>query len=310
MEKTLVLPKGQNLWRTEELREAGLNDREIRSLSQSGEVVRLRRGCYVRGSFWADLTDKERNVQVIMAHAHGTLTTSTGAFVYSHPSAARLHGLHLWDVTETVHITQQAHPGTTTHGAGVVAHIRRITSAGLATVRGLPCTSLERTVVDCCLMLNYRQSLILMDHALRLGADIDQLRDACAGLTGRNGVKTLRRVLDSADSRSESPGETLARELVARLNIKAPVPQLEVLTSAGRHRLDFGWQEEKVGLEFDGKVKYFDYKPTDQVLFEERRREKALTNEGWRILRVEWKHLFREQAFKNLVLSALRTQYT
>ena len=67
---------------------------------------------------------------------------------------------------------------------------------------------------------------------------------------------------------------------------------------AGRHRLDFAWKEEKVALEFDGKIKYFDYSPTAEVLFEERRREKALVEEGWRFVRVEWKDLFREQEFK------------
>ncbi|WP_426999227.1 type IV toxin-antitoxin system AbiEi family antitoxin domain-containing protein [Pseudarthrobacter sp. N5] len=251
---------------------------------------------------------RKRSVQLILAHAHGTLTTSTGAFAYSHISAARLCSLYLWDVPDTVHITQQTHPATSTHGAGVAAHTRKLAPGDLATVNGLPCTSLERTVVDCCLLLNYRQSLILMDHALRLGADEDNLREACARLAGRNGVKTLRRVLDTADARSESAGETLCRELLSRLNIKAPTLQMEVRTSAGLHRMDFGWKEERVALEFDGRTKYFDYAPTDQVLFEERNREKALTNEGWRVIRIGWKHLFREQEFKTLILQALRNQ--
>lgn len=301
------LPDGQGLWRTEELYAAGLNDRTTRNLVQAGELVRLRRGCYVRGGLWQKQTAPQRSLQLILAHAHGTLTTSTGSFVYSHTSAARLHALYLWDVPDMIHVTQQTHPASSTHGAGVVAHTRRVTSLDLTTVNGLPSTSLERTVVDCCLVLNYRQSLILMDHALRLGADREKLRDACARLVGRNGVKTLRRALEGADPRSESPGETLSRELLDRLNIKAPELQLQVRTSAGLHRLDFGWKDEKVALEFDGKTKYFDYKPTDQVLFEERRREKELVNDGWRVLRVEWKHLFREQELKNLVLGALRS---
>jgi very-short-patch-repair endonuclease len=69
--------------------------------------------------------------------------------------------------------------------------------------------------------------------------------------------------------------------------------------------MDFAWKVEKVALEFDGKSKYFDYRPTDEVLFEERRREKALTEDGWLFVRVEWKDLFREQEFKNRLLRAL-----
>lgn len=104
------------------------------------------------------------------------------------------------------------------------------------------------------------------------------------------------------------PGETLTRELILRCRIKPPELQLEVLSRAGRHRLDFAWKEEKVALEFDGKTKYFDYKPTAEVLFEERRREKALTEEGWSFVRVEWKDLFREQEFKSRLLRALASR--
>lgn len=61
-----------------------------------------------------------------------------------------------------------------------------------------------------------------------------------------------------------------------------------------------------MAVEFDGKVKYFDYKPTAEVLFQERQRENALTEDGWKFVRVKWKDLFREQEFKARILTALR----
>ena len=70
--------------------------------------------------------------------------------------------------------------------------------------------------------------------------------------------------------------------------------------------MDFAWKEERLALEFDGRTKYFDFKPTDEVIFEERRREKALIEEGWRFIRIEWKDLFQERAFKERILRALR----
>lgn len=51
--KSRQLPEGMDLWRTNELHQAGFNDRRIASLVRSGELVRLRRGCYLRGSTWA-----------------------------------------------------------------------------------------------------------------------------------------------------------------------------------------------------------------------------------------------------------------
>ena len=299
------MPPTGDLWRTEQLLDLGYGSRAIRSLLESGTLVRLRHGCYIRASLWLALSANARSRQLIYAHAHGTRTTSTGRFLYSHTSAARLRRLHLWDVDDSIHILQKVRPSNERHGRDVRCHTRPYADQDVAVVNGLQTTSLERTVADCAMLLRYRQALILTDHALRLGADATALQAMADGLDGRRGVRTFRRVLASADPRSESAGETLARELILRLRIRPPVPQVEVSSRAGRHRLDFAWKEEKVALEFDGKTKYFDYRPTPEVLFEERRREKALSEDGWIFVRVEWKDLFREQEFKSRILRAL-----
>jgi very-short-patch-repair endonuclease len=300
-----ALPTTGDLWRTEQLLDLGYSSRVIKSLVVSGALVRLRYGCYIRASLWNAQTRRARSRQLIHAHAHGSRTTSTGGFVYSHTSSARLHRLSLWDVDDVIHLLQRVRPSSERHGRDVRCHTRPFTEHDVTLVSGLRATSLERTAADCAMMLNYRQALIVMDHALRLGADRTSLQTMAATLDGRRGIRTFRRVLETADLRSESPGETLARELILRLKIKAPEPQVEVTSRAGRHRLDLAWKQEKVALEFDGKTKYFDYKPTAEVLFQERRREKALMEEGWIVLRVEWKDLFHEQEFKNRLLRVL-----
>ncbi len=299
------LPAGSDLWRTEELIQAGFTWPTIRRLVSENDIVRLRRGCYARAAAWAELDKPGQCRLLIAAHAHGTLCTSKGGFAYSHTSAARLHRLKLWNVDGHIHLTQGTAPSPVSHGADVVAHTRVLSGREIVKIDGLPCTSLERTVVDCCLMLNYKQALILVDHALRLGADMDQLREACAKLAGRNGVKTFRRALENADQRSESPGETLTRELLARLKLPMPDLQVEVSSREGLHRMDFAWKDLKIALEFDGKAKYFDYKPTEKVIFQERLREKALMEDGWCFIRIQWKDLFHEQEFKARVLRAL-----
>lgn len=301
----LSLPAAGNMWRTEQLVDLGYGSRAIKALLDSGSLIRLRYGCYLRASIWNAQSPVVRSRQLIYAHAHGTRTTSTGSFVYSHTSSARLHRLFLWDVDDLIHLLQHVRPSNERHGKDVQCHTRPFAEHEVTLVDGLRTTSLERTAADCAMMLNYRQALIVMDHALRLGADVDALQAMSRSLDGRRGIRTFRRVLETADRRSESPGETLSRELILRLKVKPPEPQVEVTTRAGRHRLDFAWKEEKLALEFDGKTKYFDYKPTAEVLFEERRREKALIELGWRFIRVEWKDLFREQEFKNRLLSAL-----
>lgn len=301
----LELPAAPNLWRTDELRASGHNSRAIARLVQRADLVRLRRGCYARGDWWRGLDTTSRRRQLISAHALGTLTTSAGAFVYSHVSGASLQGLQLWKADERVHLTQSGCPSPISHGRDVVAHTRSLASREMCFVDGLPCTSLERTVVDCCLMFTVRQAVILVDHAARMGADLGTIRAQCAALAGRNGVVALRRALELADPRSESAGESLTRELLDRIGITPPQLQYVVRTPLGEHRLDLAWPERKVALEFDGRTKYFDYRPTSDVVFAERRREKALMEQGWTFIRIEWKDLFNEVGFKYRVLRAL-----
>lgn len=303
--RAAALPAGSNMWRTQELLSAGLQPRAITRLIQSGALVRARRGCYVRGDWWSGLKPDVRSRQLVLAHAHGTLTTSAGSFVYSHTSGARLRRLFLWKVDDRIHLTQPKCPSGSSHGADVVPHTRALAKGDASFVDGLPCTSLERTVVDCCLMFNVRQSLILVDHACSMGADLSVLRSRCAALAGRNGVVAFRKALELADPRSESPGESLTRELLHRLKVEPAEPQYVVHTAVGEHRLDFAWPTRKVALEFDGRAKYFDYQPTGDVLFAERQREKALMEQGWVFIRLEWKDLFNEAEFKYRVLRAL-----
>lgn len=301
-----LLPAAGNLWRTGQLQAAGLNSRAVRQLVSSGGLVRLRYGCYIRGALWEKQSASLRSVQLIHAHAYGTLTTSTGGFVYSHTSAARLHGLFLWNVDDLIHLLFRVRPSCERLGKDIRGHTRPYSDAEVMTRATLRVTTLERTTVDCALMLSYRQSLIIMDNALRLGADTSLMQAAADGLAGQRGIRNLRAALANADASAESAGETLTRELITRLQLPKPEAQVEVRSRAGWHRLDFAWKDKKVALEFDGKVKYFDYKPTAEVLFQERRREKALTEDGWFFVRVEWKDLFREQEFKQRILTALR----
>lgn len=300
-----MLPETGVLWRTEELLDRGFSARQIRQLSQAGAVLRLRRGCYVRGSYWATLCKGAASRCRIEAYAHRTLTSSTGSYVFSHTTAARLHRLFLWQVDNTIHLTMPFLPSSGSHARDVKTHTRSLAADDVVEVEGHRVTSLERSAVDSCLILNRAQGLILMDHALRLGARREALELQCMQLCGTSGVATLRKVLALADPLSESPGETLARDFIRRVRLPAPVLQFKVRSRLGTSRLDFAWPERRVALEFDGRIKYFDYAPTAEVIFAERQREKALIELGWRFVRIEWRDLFRERELKARLIKAL-----
>lgn len=165
-----LLPGAANIWRTEELLDRGISARHIIRLTAGGALIKVRRGCYVRSSFWAALDKDGVSRTRIEAYAHRTLTSSTGSYVFSHTTAARLHGLYLWEVDDRIHLTVPFLPSSGGHAGDVVAHTRALPDADVVQLDGYRVTSLARTAADSCLALSYGQGLILMDHALRLGA--------------------------------------------------------------------------------------------------------------------------------------------
>ncbi|HEY8295717.1 MAG TPA: hypothetical protein VIG41_10290, partial [Micrococcaceae bacterium] len=68
---------------------------------------------------------------------------------------------------------------------------------------------------------------------------------------------------------------------------------------------DFAWPDLMLILEFDGKGKYFDYRPTGEALYEERRRERILMEQGWRFLRIEWADLDRPDELRRRLQAAM-----
>lgn len=289
-------------WRTPELNDRGLDDRAIRRLEQAGVLTRLRRGAYVATRRWAVLDEDTRLLQRVYAHQHSVAPRTNGRQVYSHTTAAAVHGLKVLDPDGTIHVSQDFHPGPRSHGPDVRSHFVRFDPRDIVEVQGLPCTSLERTVVDSALVLSAGPAVVVADHALALGANAAAMFAILGKCRGFKGIATARFAVGFADGRSESPGESLTRFKLDLLNIPAPVAQFEVRTRLGLYRLDFAWPELKLALEFDGDVKYLGRQPADRVILAERKRERALQEDGWIFIRIEWKDLYNEGLLKVRIL--------
>lgn len=201
-----LLPLGGNMWRTEELLSQGLSKRRINECLRCGSLVRVRTGVMVRGTFWNGLTDEGRERARLAAYSRRTLPASADGLTFSHTSAARLHRLYLWKVNQLIHVTIPYHAASGSHAADVRAHSGVVRSGQRIEIDGLPVTNLDRTVVDCALMLSYRQALILLDHALRRGCSREWLESECARLAGVRGVAAFRKALAFSNPLSESPG--------------------------------------------------------------------------------------------------------
>lgn len=277
---------------TQQLAQAEIGDRLLTVGVRSGVLLRLRRGAYVRSDEWTRLSPWERDDLRIRVHYEST----GGTACYSHTSAARLHSCQVWNCGRLVHVTTSYSNSATSTGTDVRTHRLPLDSPELimlqtADGREIQVTSLERTVLDCARILRLDAATVIGDHALRKGANLASMREMLEESPVKRGSVRAAAVLDALDARSESAGETRTRLLLHSFGLHSFIPQYEIPTSAGLFRADFADPASRVVIEFDGKTKYADYKPADEVLLAERRRENSLTEEGWIFLRLDWQQL-------------------
>ena len=119
---------------------------------------------------------------------------------------------------------------------------------------GLPIASAAWTIVELAEHLSLIDLVIVIDCALHRGeTSIERIRATMR--KGRRGVRVLRRALDLADGRSESPWETLLR-LVHVLSGIPVTPQHELRDDSGEivYRLDLLIRGTRRAPEFDGAM--------------------------------------------------------
>ena len=84
----------------------GYHDHAISMLVKSGAWVRVRRGAYVMGDAWADLSPNGRYAVLCRA----ALRQARADVALSHISAANEYGAPMWDLDMTqVHLTRTDH---------------------------------------------------------------------------------------------------------------------------------------------------------------------------------------------------------
>ncbi|NVM95464.1 type IV toxin-antitoxin system AbiEi family antitoxin domain-containing protein [Arthrobacter wenxiniae] len=299
-------PAGTPVATTAQLAGAGVGDRVLAAALKQGNVYRLRRGAYVLAEVWQIQKPWERDKLRLLAH----IVTAPGSPRYSYFSAARLHGLFIWNCGPKVHVSSISATSGTGTPKDVVSHHDRLAASDLCSLplrdgRNVTATTLERTVVDCARTGRFAEAVVIGDSALHRGARIEVMWAMVAAFPGRRGVRRAARVLQALDGRSESPGESRTRLIIVDMDIPQPELQLELWVDGHLYRPDFAWRDRKVIVEFDGDTKYFDFGPTPQVLLAERKREKRLMEAGWRFVRLEWKDLSSPGSVKARILAAL-----
>ncbi|SDB98427.1 Transcriptional regulator, AbiEi antitoxin, Type IV TA system [Raineyella antarctica] len=281
----------------DQLARCGMTTEEVSRAVRNGSLVRLRRGTYATG-LPDDPTARHRQL------VEATVPALGESAIISHQSAAVCHGLAVpWSMLDPrIHLTRALGGGN--RRPRIVSHVGHIPSDHVTTLDGLRLTSVAWSVVDCARTLGFGGGLAVADSALRLApqrGDMGQLSalldSALQQQQGRHGIATARAVVAFASPLPESPGESVSRAVLRQVGLPDPVLQYEIRTPAGVFvaRTDMAWPEDNTVGEFDGRLKYRrgrdDAADPGSVVYREKRREEAIRDLDWEVVRWGWDEL-------------------
>jgi hypothetical protein len=271
----------------------GRTDDEIARLLRAGTWARLRRGAYLPAPVPAE--DRVTRHRLLV---RATLAAMRRPAVVSHQSAAVLLGLSLWNVRlDKVHVTRR--PPASSGVTGLVrCHVARLRDDEVVRVDGVQVTDPVRTALDLARSLPFETAVAVLDTALHTDRlTRERLQERLFDIAGTRGSRAAARAVAFADGRSESVGESRSRVLLHDLGLAPTTLQLEIRSATGSllGRADFGWEQHRVVGEFDGRVKYGrllrpGQEPGD-VVFAEKRREDAIRDQDWGVVRWTWPEL-------------------
>lgn len=206
--------------------------------------------------------------------------------VASHRSAAALHGIRHYDGWPQV----IARPGTRRHSG---LEIRRTDLAAdeTTTVRGIPVTTVARTLLDLGAVLDDIGVEKAVREADYLGlfdlAEVSRLLDRYPRRRGTARLRRAVRVAADSDVRTRSDMEERFRALVLDANL--PEPEMNGTVELGELTIeaDVVWRDAKVIVELDGRQAH----ATRHAFEADRERDPAAAVAGWIVIRVTWRQL-------------------
>lgn len=252
--------------------------RSARRRTERGELLRIGHGVSTPARAFHDASEMVRH----RARIDAVLAVSRSGLIVSHASAVVMHGLPWFGpLPDRAVLTDP-----TRDRAQRLRFSDKVPARGrdVATVLidGVETTDLVTTAVDVALRSDRGHALVVLDAVLGRGIDRRDLLAELESRPTRRGVQRVRALLEIADGRIESVGESLAQLVMHDLGLPRPELQHEFFVD-GRHiaRVDFWFPEHGVVVEFDGLVKYRagDVRGTrtaDDVVVAEKFREDAV----------------------------------
>jgi very-short-patch-repair endonuclease len=213
---------------------------------------------------------------------------ATAAWLWSHRegviagvTASGLHGADYVDQKVPIELIWPNHRAPT----GVITRNDTLLAGETQLVGPLPATTVNRTAFDIARRGRVWEAVARLDALARAApfktADVVEL---AAKHPHVRGLRRIERVLDLVDTGAESPKESWLRTILIEGGYPRPRTQIPVLDPDGypRYRLDMGWPDLMIAVEYDGDQHRLDPVRYRQDIV----RAEYIEQVGWRRLRV------------------------
>lgn len=207
--------------------------------------------------------------------------------VLSHRSAAALWGLlPPWRIDVEVTRSTRARPRS-----GVRIHQSPLEDDEVSAVDGIPLTSLSRTLIDLASVSSRQQAEQAFNEAeVRRLTDRISVPELLARHPRRKGTRMVNAILQSNDHLRGVTKKELERRFKALLgstDLPTPRHNADVAVGGRFYEVDCLWGEQRLIVELDGRAVH----GTERAFEGDRRKDRLLIADGWRVTRVTWRQL-------------------
>lgn len=170
---------------------------------------------------------------------------------------------------------------------GVVVREERISGDEISEFGGLTVATPARTALDLARHLRRGEAIAHLDALSAVtGIEADAILELARRYPGARGIRRARGIVPLLDRGAGSPRESWLRMVLVDAGLPRPATQIQVSDGYLTAFIDMGWENERIGLEYDG----------DHHLSNRRQyvkdigRYEMLERLGWLVIRVVKEH--------------------
>lgn len=175
-------------------------------------------------------------------------------------------------------------------------------------MRGIPCTSLPRALIDIAPRIGSRGVELAIAEAQYLKIyDRAAVKAAVGRAAGRPGVAIVRAVLATQGIEHTLTNRELEERffsLTRRVGLPMPLVNQWVPVGSDSFKCDFVWPDSRLIVETDGRDAHIRYRQFE----EDRRRDAQLKLAGWEVVRFTWRQVVEDPKWVFSVVRRLLEQ--